>query len=144
MPDIMTRDQRSERMSRVKNRDSKAELRVRSMVHRLGFRYRLHSKKLPGKPDVVLTRHKKVILVHGCFWHQHGVCRPLDVPEHNSEFWRRKFAANVERDRRNIQQLNELGWQVLVVWECETRHAETLEAKLREFLKPAISAKTVK
>jgi DNA mismatch endonuclease (patch repair protein) len=104
------------------------------MVHRLGFRYRLHNKKLPGRPDVVLPKHKKVILVHGCFWHQHGVCRPLSVPANNSEFWRKKFAQNVERDKRNFQQLNELGWQVLVVWECETKDAEVLETILRRFL----------
>ena len=134
MPDIMTPTQRSQRMSRVKCKDSKAEMRVRRMVHRLGFRYRLHNKKLPGKPDMVLTRHKKVILIHGCYWHQHGVCRPLAIPENNSDFWRKKFADNLRRDRRNFEQLTELGWNVLVVWECETKDAEALGARLRAFL----------
>jgi len=144
MPDNMTPAQRSERMSRVKNKDSKAEMRVRSVVHRMGFRYSLHNKKLPGKPDLVLAKHKKVILIHGCFWHQHGVCRPLSVPKHNSDFWRKKFAYNVERDQRNIRQLRELGWRVLVVWECETKDSETLEAILRRFLSQAGSTHTVK
>jgi DNA mismatch endonuclease (patch repair protein) len=134
MPDNMTPEERSERMSRVRNKDSKAEMRVRRVVHGMGFRYRLHNKTLPGKPDIVLTRHKKVILIHGCFWHQHGVCRPLSVPEHNSDFWRKKFADNVERDRRNIRRLQDLGWQVLVVWECETKDSGALESKLRAFL----------
>ena len=135
MPDTMTPQERSERMSRVKNKDSKAELRVRGIVHRLGFRFRLHNKSLPGKPDIVLPRHGKVILIHGCYWHRHGVCRPLSIPENNPEFWREKFDGNVERDRRNIRQLRELGWDVLVVWECETKDAESVEAKLRDFLK---------
>jgi DNA mismatch endonuclease (patch repair protein) len=134
MPDIMTKEERSERMSRVKNKDSKAEKRVRSLVHRMGFRFRLHNKKLPGKPDIVLTRHKKVVLIHGCYWHQHGVCRSLAIPENNPDFWRKKFAENVERDKRNIRALNELGWRVLVIWECETKDAEKLEAKIHSFL----------
>lgn len=134
MPDTMTPEERSERMSRVRNKDSKAELRVRRLVHGMGYRYRLHNRTLPGKPDVVLARHKKVIFVHGCYWHQHGVCRPLAVPENNTEFWRKKFADNVERDRRNLQQLKEMGWDVLVIWECETKDTEALESKLRDFL----------
>lgn len=136
MPDIMTPTQRSERMSRVKGKDSKAETRVRSAVHRMGFRYRLHDTKLPGKPDMVLARHGKVILIHGCFWHRHGVCRPLSIPENNPDFWRKKFAENVERDKRNIRQLKALGWRVLVIWECETRDTDALETRLRAFLRP--------
>ncbi len=134
MADTLTPDERSERMSRVRNKDSKAEMRVRKLVHAMGFRYRLHNKTLPGKPDLVLARHKKVILIHGCFWHQHGVCRPLSTPEHNSGFWRKKFDDNVKRDQRNLKQLQELGWNVLVIWECETKDAKLLESKLRDFL----------
>lgn len=134
MSDIMSKKERSERMSRVKNKDSKAEMRVRSLVHGMGFRYRLHNSKLPGKPDLVLARHKKVILIHGCYWHQHGVCRPLAIPQNNPEFWRKKFAGNVERDQRNLRDLASLGWQVLVVWECETKDKAALEAKLGAFL----------
>jgi DNA mismatch endonuclease (patch repair protein) len=136
MPDIMTPQERSERMGRVKNKNSRPEILVRSLVHRMGFRFRLHGKKLPGKPDIVLVRHKKVIFIHGCYWHQHGVCRPLAIPENNSDFWRRKFADNVDRDKRNIEELAELGWRVLVVWECETKDLPTLKDKLQTFLKP--------
>lgn len=132
----MTPAERSERMSRVRSKNSAAELRVRSFVHRLGFRFRLHAGKLPGKPDIVLPRHRKVIFVHGCFWHRHGLCRPLSVPSSNPDFWRDKFAKTVARDRRNVQDLLGLGWQVLVLWECETRDADLLEAKLRAFLEP--------
>ncbi len=94
-------------------------MRVRRMVHRMGYRYRLHNKKLPGKPDLVLARHKKVILIHGCFWHQHGVCRPLAVPQQNNpDFWREKFSDNVAPDQRNLQQLKvSPAWEFLVVWE---------------------------
>jgi DNA mismatch endonuclease, patch repair protein len=136
MPDIMTREERSERMSRVKNKDSKPEMRVRSLVHRMGYRFRLHNKKLPARPDIVLSRHRKVILIHGCYWHQHGVCRPLAIPENNPDFWRKKFAENVQRDKRNLRELKKLGWRVLVVWECETMDAKLLERKLRRFLGP--------
>ena len=138
MPDIMTQEQRSERMSRVRSKDSKAELVVRSLVHRLGFRYGLHNKKLPGKPDIVLTRHKKVILIHGCFWHQHGVCRPLAIPKKNGRFWRAKFADNVDRDKKNIQGLTKLGWKILVVWECETKDIKILEKRIRRFLSSSL------
>ena len=134
MPDTMTPEERSERMSRVRHKDSKPEMRVRGLVHRMGFRYRLHDKKLPGRPDLVLPRHKKVILIHGCYWHQHGACRPLAIPANNSEFWRRKFAENVDRDKRNVRDLTGRGWRVLVVWECETKDAEALERILRGFL----------
>jgi DNA mismatch endonuclease, patch repair protein len=134
MADTLTRKQRSERMSRVKNKDSKAEKLVRSLVHRLGFRFRLHNSKLPGKPDIVLPRHRKIIFIHGCYWHQHGVCRPLAIPQNNPDFWRKKFEGNVERDKHKLQELEALGWTVLVVWECETKNTQALETKLRAFL----------
>lgn len=135
MPDIMTKAERSERMSRVKNKNSKPELRVRSLLHRLGYRFRLHNSKLPGKPDIVLGRHKKVIFVHGCYWHRHGVCRPLSIPGSDPAFWSRKFADNVDRDRRNLKDLNDLGWAVLTVWECETRDGAELERKVTAFMR---------
>jgi DNA mismatch endonuclease (patch repair protein) len=134
MPDIMTKEERSERMSRVKGKDSKPEKRVRSFLHRLGFRFRLHVAGLPGKPDIVLPRHRKIILVHGCYWHRHGVCRRLSIPENKPDFWRKKFAGNVERDRRNILELKNLGWDVLVIWECQTKDEETLKAIVTRFL----------
>src|SRR5947208_16643148 len=117
--DVLTREQRSYCMSRIKGRDTTPELEVRRRVHALGFRFRLHRTDLPGRPDIVLPRHRKVIFVHGCFWHRHEACRPLKVPRNNSDFWRKKFEANLERDRRAQAQLLELGWKVLIVWECE-------------------------
>lgn len=135
MPDIMTRKQRSERMSRVRNKDTKPEKVVRSLLHRLGYRFRLHEKNLPGKPDIVLPRHAKVIFVHGCFWHRHGACRELSIPENNADFWEKKFEQNVHRDQEKIVALGEAGWSVLVVWECETRNPATLEQVLLDFLK---------
>lgn len=135
MPDIMTLQERSERMSRVRNKDTKPEKVVRSLLHRLGFRFRLHDKKLPGKPDIVLPRHEKVIFVHGCFWHRHGVCRALSIPENNPDFWRRKFESNVKRDREKLTALREAGWDVLVVWECETKDHDELRKVLRSFMK---------
>ncbi len=136
MSDTMTPEERSARMSLVRNKDSKPEMRVRSVVHRLGYRFRLHNRKLPGKPDIVLPRHRKIIFVHGCYWHQHGVCRALAIPENNPDFWRKKFAENVQRDENIIRELTELGWQVLVVWECETKDAIALKEKLASFLHP--------
>ena len=115
MPDIMTRQQRSERMSRVRNKDAKPEIRVLSLLHRLGFRFRLHVPGLPGKPDIVLPRLRKIVLVHGCYWHRHGVCRPLKIPSNNPEFWRCKSAQNRRLDAKNIRLLTKLGWEVLAI-----------------------------
>jgi len=121
-------------MSHVKGRDTRPELLVRSLVHRLGYRFRLHRRDLPGCPDLVLPRHQTVILVHGCFWHQHPGCRRATMPATNREFWQAKLSGNAERDRRNQAALTTLGWRVLVVWECETRDVEALRAQLAEAL----------
>ncbi len=134
MADILTVAERSERMSRIKSKNSKAEVRVRQIVHRMGFRYRLHNPTLPGKPDLVLRQHNKIIFIHGCYWHRHGKCRRLTIPESNAEFWQRKFQQNIERDQRIAKQLADLGWKVLVVWECETKDEESLKRKLKRFL----------
>lgn len=121
-------------MSRVKGRDTKPELLVRSIVHRLGYRFRLHAKALPGKPDLVLPRHRKVIFVHGCFWHGHAGCRRAARPSTNREFWDRKIDGNVERDAANVKALGRAGWKVLVVWQCAMKDRARLEKKLGEFL----------
>jgi DNA mismatch endonuclease, patch repair protein len=134
MPDIMNPAERSERMSRVRNKDSKPEKLVRSVLHCLGHRFRLHGKNLPGKPDIVLGRHKKIVFVHGCFWHRHGVCRRLSIPKSNPRFWMRKFADNVRRDSEKIAALRRCGWDVLIVWECETKDRAKLERTLRRFM----------
>ena len=121
-------------MSRVKGRDTKPELLVRSIVHRLGYRFRLHEKRLPGRPDVVLPRHRKVIFVHGCFWHGHTGCRRAARPSTNREFWDKKLDGNIARDRANIRALRRAGWKVLVIWQCAMRDRGRLEKKLVKFL----------
>ena len=134
MSDVLTSKQRSYCMSRIKDKDTKLEMVVRSMLHRMGFRYRLHQKNLPGKPDIVLTRHRKIILVNGCFWHMHK-CRYGKVkPKTNPKFWQTKRLGNVERDRKNLRQLRKVGWKELIVWECQTRNVEKLKKRIECFL----------
>jgi DNA mismatch endonuclease (patch repair protein) len=107
---------------------------VRSLVHGMGFRYKLHNPILPGKPDLVLTRHKKIIFVHGCFWHMHTCKYGIVKPRTNAEFWENKRLGNAERDRKNIRELKKNGWQVLIVWECWTKNIPLLKSKLASFL----------
>lgn len=124
MADVHSKAQRSFNMSRIRGKDTKPELIVRSLVHQLGYRFRLHRRDLPGRPDLVLPRHRKVIFVHGCYWHRHR-CRYGRVrAKTNAEFWNAKLQANVERDRRNIRKLRKDDWSVLVIWECWTRDPE--------------------
>lgn len=134
MTDVHSREQRSRNMSRIRSKDTRPELVVRQLVHRLGYRFRLHRTDLPGRPDLVLSRHGKVIMVHGCFWHCHSCRYGAVKPEQNAEFWAVKRGGNVERDRRNQDLLVGLGWEVLVVWECWTRRPEELEEKVVAFL----------
>src|SRR5262245_3613248 len=117
---IGTDPKRSAMMARIGSRNTKPELLVRRALHQLGFRFRLHRRDLPGKPDIVLTRHNLVILVHGCFWHRHPECRFAYMPKSRVEFWRAKFDRNVARDQQVQSALADLGWRVCVVWECET------------------------
>lgn len=126
--------QRSERMGRVKSKDTKPELRVRRLVHSMGYRYRLHSPSLPGHPDLVFSRHRKVIFVHGCFWHRHGHCPLTRLPKSRLDFWVPKLERNKERDIRNQRLLRERGWDYLVVWECEIRSLADLATRIRMFL----------
>src|SRR6266446_6322019 len=132
--DVPTPQQRSFNMSRIRNRDTRPEIIVRSMVHRLGYRYRLHKKDHPGKPDIVLVRHRKIIDVHGCFFHMHKCPYGSVVPVTNAKFWKTKRLSNVERDRRNLRALRREGWRVLIVWECETRKPAFLRQTLKKFL----------
>jgi len=134
MVDVHTKEQRSFNMSRIRNKNTRPEMIVRSLVHQMGYRYALHRKDLLGKPDLVLTRHRKIIFVHGCFWHMHK-CRYGSVtPATNTKFWRTKREGNVARDKRNLRKLRKDGWKVLVIWECETRNSAKLISKLRKFL----------
>lgn len=134
MTDVLTREQRSFCMSRIRGAHTRPEMIVRSLVHRMGFRYRLHRSDLPGKPDLVLPAHSKVIFVHGCFWHMHRCRYGRVTPATNAEFWQAKRGSNVERDRRNVAALRKQGWSVKVIWECQARSGERLEQRLREFL----------
>ena len=118
---------RSWNMSRIKSRDTSPELKVRSILHRMGYRFRLHRKDLPGKPDIVLPKYRAVIFVHGCFWHRHFDCKYAYTPKSNIEFWEKKFSKNIERDLRNKRLLQEQGWSVIVVWECQVNKQEFLE-----------------
>ena len=122
MTDVHTQEQRSYNMSRIRGYDTLPEKKLRSLLHRRGFRFRLHDKRLPGRPDIVLPKYRSVIFVHGCFWHRHPECRYATTPESRSDFWRDKFARNVERDRRNIALLEKEGWYPIVIWECELKN----------------------
>lgn len=134
MTDVFSKEKRSWIMSRVKGRDTKPEILVRSFVHRMGFRFRLHRRDLPGNPDIVLPRHGKIIFVHGCFWHGHKQCRRSKRPTTNKVFWNKKLDENIERDKRFRRKLRRMGWKVLIVWQCETRKPEKLIGKLERFL----------
>jgi len=123
-------------MSRIRSRDTKPELIVRSVCHALGLRFRLHRKDLPGKPDLVFPRHKTVIFVHGCYWHLHDCKYGRVVPKTNTEFWQTKRRSNQERDRKNSVRLHKLGWRIVTIWECETKNKlvlqQTIKAAFRE------------
>ena len=133
MADLWTKEQRSRVMSRVKNKNTKPEVQVRSMLHRMGYRFRLHRRDLAGAPDIVLPRHRKAVFVHGCFWHNHD-CPRGKRPSTRTEFWNAKLDANIERDRANQKALEEKGWQVLTLWECEVKDSVYIQEKLRHFL----------
>ncbi len=124
-------------MSRIRGRDTGPEMRLRSLLHRVGFRFRLHAKDLPGRPDIVLPKYRTVIFVHGCFWHRHEGCRNATTPSTRAEFWQAKFDGNVDRDNRNRAALEAAGWTVMTVWECELkadagRIVQQLSTEIRE------------
>lgn len=135
MSDIFEPAKRSEIMSRIRGRDTKPELVVRRIAHRLGFRYRLHRQDLPGRPDIVFPRYRAIIMVHGCFWHRHPGCKHAYTPKTRVQFWRKKFEGNVVRDRRNELALSELGWRTMVIWECETKDHQDVAARIESFLR---------
>ena len=135
--DTLTPERRSWNMSRIRGRDTRPERLVRSLLHRMGYRFRLHRKDLPGRPDIVLPRYRTVILVHGCYWHRHPACRLAYTPKSNREFWEEKFSENVRRDSLQYEELGALGWRVLVVWECETKKLQTLSERLLQNLDPS-------
>jgi len=134
MADVLTPEQRRRCMAAIRGRDTKPEKIVRSLAHRMGYRFRLHRKNLPGKPDLVFPGRRKVIFVHGCFWHQHPRCRYATKPATRPEFWANKLDGNRARDRRVQRELRTQGWDVLVVWECQTRDIDRLGERLKHFL----------
>lgn len=134
MADVHTKEQRSYNMSQIRCKNTKPEMIVRSLVHRMGYRYSLHRKDLPGHPDIVLTRHHKVIFIHGCFWHMHKCRYGRVIPKTNKKFWQSKRQGNAERDKRILRHLRKAGWKILTIWECQTRNLEKLTKKLEQFL----------
>ena len=132
MTDIVDRQTRSRMMASIKAKDTKPEKRVRKYLHATGLRFRLHTRGLPGSPDIVLPKFRTVIFVHGCYWHRHRDCRFAYTPKSNVEFWTAKFDENVSRDARNQRSLENLGWRVLVIWECETSDSSKLESLVNE------------
>lgn len=119
--DTLSPEKRSWNMSRIRGKNTKPELAVRSMLHRLGYRFRIADKTLPGKPDIVLPRYRAVVFVHGCFWHRHPGCKYAYTPKSRCEFWSQKFEANILRDETNLSLLKKAGWLPIVVWECEIK-----------------------
>jgi DNA mismatch endonuclease (patch repair protein) len=136
MVDTLTPAHRSARMSGIRSKDTKPELVVRRLLHSMGYRYRLHPKDLPGKPDVAFRRHKKAIFVHGCFWHQHSGCSIAHIPKSRTEYWQTKLERNVARDAKHIAELEAADWSVLVIWECQTGPPDALRQQLALFLGP--------
>lgn len=132
--DIWTKEKRSEVMSKIRGKNTKPEIILRSQLFKQGFRFRVHQKNLPGKPDIVLAKYKTAIFVHGCFWHYHKNCREGRIPSTNSKFWKVKLDKNVQRDEVHRLQLEKLGWQVIIVWECD------IELKLKNVLNRIIQS----
>jgi DNA mismatch endonuclease (patch repair protein) len=132
--DTLSRVERSKRMSLVRSTDTKPELLVRTIAHKSGYRYRLHVSKLPGKPDLVFPRLRKIVFIHGCFWHRHHACALARLPKSRLDFWVPKLTQNHERDLKNIAKLRRAGWRVKVIWECEISKIDRLEKRLRAFL----------
>lgn len=126
-------------MSRIRSKDTRPEMAVRRLLHRLGYRFRIHARDLPGKPDIVFRRRRKAIQIHGCFWHRHTGCQDCSIPGTRQEYWLPKFEATIARDEKNIAALVALNWNVLVIWACETVDLADVESRLVEFLGPPAS-----
>ena len=133
--DRITREHRSWNMSRIKSCNTKPEIVVRSLLHNMGYRFRLHRKDLPGKPDIVLPRYKSIIFIHGCFWHRHKECKNTTSPKTKKTFWREKFKANVIRDKKVQEELKSMGWKILIIWECELPDLDRVKKLIKESLK---------
>jgi len=132
--DTVSKEVRSRNMSAIRSKNTKPESVVRSLLFALGYRYRLHRKDLPGKPDIILKKYNTVIFVHGCFWHQHKKCKRANIPKSNKKYWIPKLERNVKRDRSHNTKLKKQGWKVLVIWECEIKDSERMIARLKKKL----------
>jgi DNA mismatch endonuclease (patch repair protein) len=133
--DILSKEKRSWNMSRIRSKNTKPEIAVRSLLHRAGYRFRLHVNYLPGKPDIVLPKHKTVIFVHGCFWHRHPGCKYAYTPKSKRKFWGKKFKQNIERHKKVTRELEIIGWRVIVAWECEVSNTRKLFNSITKNLK---------
>ena len=129
--DIISKERRSWNMSRIRSKDTNPEKIIRSLLHRMGYRFRLHVKNLPGKPDIVLPKYKTIIFVHGCFWHRHPKCKYAYTPKSRIEFWEKKFADNIARFKIVKKELKHLKWNVLIIWECEIKSNADIVSKLK-------------
>ena len=136
--DSLTPERRSWNMSRIRGKDTRPEILVRSLLHSLGYRFRLNRKDVPGKPDIVLPKYKTAIYVHGCFWHRHEKCRLAYTPKSNLDFWSKKFARNLERDAEVAAKLKSDGWNQITIWECELGDIPAVEGKLRGLLRKPV------
>jgi len=136
MADMYSKKKRSEIMAAVNSQDTRPEVRVRRVLHRMGYRFRLHKKDLPGRPDIVLPKWRIVVLVHGCFWHGHDCCEG-HIPKSNAAYWAPKLERNLQRDRENAESLRMLGWKIIVIWECQTYSLKKLEERMRAAMRPA-------
>lgn len=136
--DNLTKRQRRFCMSNIKSKDTKPELIVRAILTDLGLRYRLHVNKLPGKPDIVIPRHKRVIFINGCFWHQHPNCQKKAVPKSNIHYWKIKLLKNVNRQKRDIRAIIKLGWRPTVIWECQTKDNLKLSLRFKRMFFPRV------
>lgn len=141
--DVVTPEQRSRNMSKIKGKNTKPEMIVRSMCHELGLRYRLHRKDLPGTPDLVFPKHRLCLFVHGCFWHRHPGCKYAYTPKSRLDFWLPKLAKNVERDMKAKRALEVSGWRVSIIWECQTKNRDTLRAEIQKMINPEIDSQHI-
>ena len=131
-------EQRSRNMSAIKSKNTKPEIAVRKVLHSMGYRFRLHGKDLPGSPDIVLPKYKTVIFVHGCFWHRHENCKYATTPKTREEFWNNKFRSNVERDFKIQENIKNIEWRSVVIWECETKNIDNLKEKIIDVFNESI------
>lgn len=134
MADIFTKQKRSKIMSNISGKETKPEILVRKILFAKGFRYRKNDKRYPGKPDIVLPKYKTVIFINGCFWHGHKNCEKAKLPETNYNFWKNKIEGNIERDKRNYEQLKNLGWNVIVLWQCQLNNKRNIDKTIKDLI----------